>query len=223
VSQQINLFNPIFLRQEKHFSALAMVQGLAIISLVLGGLTAYSNYRLSQLRNDTVTMSKQLTNAQGQRQQLVERDKPKEKNKALEEEIRTLENRLDTRRKVLEFVQHGERGNTSGYSEYFRAFARQQVNGLWLTGFTLAGSEMQIDGRALQAELVPAYLIGIKQEALFQGKSFSTLQIQSPQGVGAANAGKSDSAAKRPAAAAYVEFSLRSSAAGNESPGEGKP
>ena len=109
MSQQINLFNPIFLRQEKHFSALAMVQGLAIISLVLGGLTAYSNYRLSQLRNDAVTMSKQLTNAQAQRQQLVERDKPKEKNKALEEEIRTLENRLDTRRKVLEFVQHGER------------------------------------------------------------------------------------------------------------------
>jgi len=35
VSQQINLFNPIFLRKEKYFSAKTMVESLTLILVAL--------------------------------------------------------------------------------------------------------------------------------------------------------------------------------------------
>ena len=38
MSQQINLFNPLFLRQKRYLSATTMVQGLGIIAVVLVAL-----------------------------------------------------------------------------------------------------------------------------------------------------------------------------------------
>src|SRR5258706_7273730 len=42
VSQQINLYNPLFLKQEKYFSARTMTQALGLIALGLLGLYAYA-------------------------------------------------------------------------------------------------------------------------------------------------------------------------------------
>ena len=58
-------------------------------------------------------------------------------------------------------LKGGAFGNQQGFAEYLRAFSRQSVNGLWLTGFTIAGSgELEIRGRVLEpgsrAELYPA-------------------------------------------------------------------
>ena len=41
-------------------------------------------------------------------------------------------------------LKSGGIGNTKGYSEYFRAFARQSVSGLWLTGFDINGDGAQM-------------------------------------------------------------------------------
>ena len=47
MSQQINLFNPLFLKQKKYFSARTMLQGLAIILVVL---LAFQGVLIFQLR-----------------------------------------------------------------------------------------------------------------------------------------------------------------------------
>lgn len=210
MSQQINLFNPVFLRQEKHFSALAMAQGLGLIFLGLAGLTGYSYYREARLSADAVAVSQRLKSAQAQLAELVERNKQQPKSQALEEEVLLAEARLKIRRQALDIVQQGELSNTKGYSEYFRAFARQSTNGLWLTGFSIdaAGNDIEIDGRALQPELVPAYIRAIRREPVFQGKSFATLQMRSTRDAPASPAAPDSTSA-------YVEFTLQSSASTN--------
>ena len=40
MSQQINLYNPLFLKREKYFSARTMLQALGVIALALAGLNA---------------------------------------------------------------------------------------------------------------------------------------------------------------------------------------
>ena len=45
MSQQINLFNPLFLNQKKYFSARTMLQSLAVL---VAGLVAISAYVLQQ-------------------------------------------------------------------------------------------------------------------------------------------------------------------------------
>jgi hypothetical protein len=217
VSQQINLFNPIFLKQKKHFSATAMAQALGLIVVGMILMAVYSEYRLAQLNKDAVENGKRLALAQEQMNKL-KGTAARQKSKALEDELQRAEVELKSLQQVFDTLQKGDFGNTKGYSEYMHAFSRQIIDGLWLTGFTLqgAGAGIGLRGRALQPELVPAYIGRLKREPVMQGKSFSMLEIQTPQVEQAAN---NNQPAKR-TPAAYVEFTLQSSTAREAMAGE---
>jgi hypothetical protein len=66
-----------------------------------------------------------------------------------------------------------------GYSEYLRAFARQTVQGLWLTSIQIAegGGQLTMSGRALQADLVPVLIGRLKQESVLRGRPLEGLAI----------------------------------------------
>jgi hypothetical protein len=214
LSQQINLFNPVFLKQNKLFSALAMAQGLGLLCIGLAALIALSSYQMTRVRKDAAVAAAQLTNAQNQLTLMVDKTKPVEKDKALEEAIQKSESRLGASQRVLDFVAKGDFGSSQGYSEYFRAFSRRKVAGVWLTGFSLndGGNAIEIDGRALQPGLVPVYISGLKNESLFTGKSFGSMQLRTPAASSTEPTEKAASAAAKPAAGLeYVEFSLRTS------------
>ncbi len=103
-------------------------------------------------------------------------------------------------------LKSGAIGNTEGYSEYMRAFARQSVNGLWLTAFDITGdgAQMSLSGAVLNPQLVPVYIQRLGKEKIMRGKTFATLQMQQPK-----------QEADRPVAR-YVEFNLRSTPASEE-------
>jgi Tfp pilus assembly protein PilN len=211
VSQQINLFNPIFLKQEKLFSAAAMAQALGLILLGLAALTAYSYFQLSSLSQQAVASTTQLALAQAQLAKVTAEFGPRQKSKSLEDDIQKTEIEVKSLQQVFDILQKGEFGNTKGYAEYLRAFSRQILGGVWLTGFSIygAGSEIGLQGRALQPELVPAYISRLKREPAMQGKSFATLEMQLPP---AGLAGKGGPAtARQRVPASYIEFNLQSS------------
>lgn len=213
MSQQINLFNPVFLKQKKYFSALAMMQALGLILFGTILLAAYAGYQVSDLSKRVVATNAQLGLAQAQLTKVNTELGPQQKSKVLEEEIQKTEAEVKSLNQVFNILQKGEFGNTKGYSEYLRAFSRQVVGGLWLTGFTIhgAGNEIGIQGRVLQPELVPEYIKRLKDEPIMQGKSFATLEMQVPQ----------DSQEKKGEPAKYIEFSLQSSGAGEAAESSG--
>jgi hypothetical protein len=218
VSQQINLFNPVFLKQNKFFSALAMAQGLGLLCIGLIALIAFSSYQMTRVRQDAAVAAAQLTAAQIQLTQMVDKIKPVEKDKALEEAIQKSESRLGSSQRVLDFVAKGDFGRSQGYSEYFRAFIRRMVAGVWLTGFSIddGGNAIEIDGRALQPGLVPVYISGLKNESVFKGKSFGSMQLRTPAANLTEPREKAGSPSAKPAAGLeYVEFSLKTSEAGS--------
>lgn len=217
MSQQINLFNPIFRRQKKHFSAVTMAQGLGLVLAGSFVVFLYARVHLATVEQEAAESSEQLKQTTAQLTKVVAAYAPRAKDKSLEEEVRRMEAELKSQQQAYDMVMRGGLGNTKGYSEYFRAFARQIVNGVWLTGFTIdgAGNDIELKGRALQPELVPNYINRLKQETVMQGKSFATLAMDVPEIDAPAKAGK-DKEEKVPEArqrvrAPYVEFSLRSS------------
>lgn len=212
MSQQINLFNPIFKQQKKYLSAVTMAQAIGLIltgSLLLAG---YVNYRSVRLKSEANSMTNKLTATQEQLARVTIEYAPRQKNQALETEILKLEAELDGLKKVEHILQKGELGNTKGYAEYMRAFARQIGEGIWLTGFSIqgAGSEIALQGKALSPDLVPAYIGRLKSEAILQGKSFSSLEIRVPR---PASANATAAASKPTANMNYLEFALQSSGA----------
>jgi len=208
VSQQINLFNPIFLTKKRHFSAVTMLQALGMILLGSVALSAYTAYRISALGKEADEIAAQLTALRGKAAKVNAQYAPKQKNKALEDEVRKAEIELKPLPQLLGMLQKGDFGNTAGYAEYMRAFARQIVDGLWLSGFRIdgAGSDIAIQGHALRPELVPVYITRLKREPALQGKSFAALEMQTP------GAGQPERpAARQKTALAYIDFHLQSS------------
>jgi Tfp pilus assembly protein PilN len=205
MSQQINLFNPIFMKQRKYFSLLAMLQALGLIiagSLIFYG---YAIYQVNQLGLQSAENTKRYNAEQQRLARYVSEFSPQQSNQLLQDEVQRLEKQTAEQNETIETLKSGAVGNTTGYSEYMRAFSRQVVQGLWLTGFKVTGDAAQISlsGGVVNPELLPAYIQRLGKERIMQGKTFSTLKMQQSKLV----------ESQSPAAAMprYVEFTLFSS------------
>jgi hypothetical protein len=180
MSQQINLFNPVFLKQKKHFSAKTMVQGLALVTL--GVLLFYGvvAYELVGMRaQETITKSRAAQTSQQLGQAAGEA--VKRPSKLLEDEVHRAESALKTVQDMLGSLDGELTGSTAGFSTYLAALARQPVSGLWLTGFSIAGDELELRGRALRPELLPVFIRRLNNEDVLRGKRFSELSLAAKQ------------------------------------------
>lgn len=208
MSQQINLFNPILLRQKKYFSALAMAQALGLVLIGALMVLFYVQYRSGSLQSEVERTSSQLRQAQAQQIQVNAEFGPRAPNPLLVEELRKSSADVKSLQQVFDILKTGEFGNTDGYSDYLRAFSRQITDGLWLTGFSIygAGNEISLQGRTVQPDLVPLYVSRLTHEAVMRGKSFSELTMQQPKAEAVTGAG-ADVPAVIPG---YIEFKLQS-------------
>ena len=206
MSQQINLFNPVFLKQKKYFSVLTMLQALGLIVLGSALFYGYALYQVAQMSRQTEEMGKRYAAEQARLVSLANEFSPQRSSQLLEEELKSLESQAAAQETLLNMLKSGAIGNTEGYSGYMRAFARQSVSGLWLTAFDITGDGAQISlsGAVLNPQLVPIYIQRLSREKIMHGKTFATLQMQQPE-----------QEADRPVAR-YVEFNLRSAPAPEE-------
>lgn len=209
MSQQINLFNPVFLRQKKVFTARAMGQALAVLVLGMFLLSFMGQRQLVQLQNQADRQAAQLEDRKQRLATATTQFAPREKNPAVETQALEAEAQLTALRGVEGVLRRGDFGSTQGYAAYFRAFAREDMAGLWLTGVSIAGAgtEIGLRGRALEPSLVPAYIGRLAKEDILRGRNFGSLQIGQPD-VNAAAA-----AASGPRVP-YVEFNLQGAGAG---------
>ena len=207
MTQQINLFNPIFLKQKKVFTTAAMGQALGVLLVGMLALAFYGKQNSASLQRQADAGATQLVAKQAQLAKANTEFAPRQKSRELELQLAQAEAELKALREVSGVLQRGELGNTSGYSEYFKALARQNVSGLWLTGVSItgAGTDIGVQGRALAPTLVPGYIGRLTHEQVMQGKTFGSLQISQPETKKAG----SDAVEAAP----FVEFSLQSSMA----------
>jgi cell division protein FtsL len=207
MSQQINLFNPIFMKQRKYFSLLTMLQALGMIiagSLIFYG---YAIYQVDQLKQQSEENTRRYNAEQARLAGFVAEFSPQRSTQLLQNEVQGLDKQVAEQNQIIETLKSGAVGNTTGYSEYMRAFSRQVVHGLWLTGFKVTGDAAQISlsGGVLDPELLPAYIQRLGRESVMKGKTFSTLKMQQS---------KVDEAGGKATAASayrYIEFTLFSS------------
>jgi len=217
MSQQINLFNPIFLKQSKYFSTVAMAQALGLMVLGLGLVSGYSSYQVTGLEKQAHATMEQLAQMESELAKLEAEFKSRQKDPVLEGKVKAVETEVQSLQKVSDLFQKGEFGNTKGYSEYFRAFSRQISDGIWLTGLSLygAGNEIGLQGRALQPELVPAYITRLGSETIMQGKSFATLEMKTQKMEEPAPKVNNEKQ-REPTPPGYIEFNLQSAGMGKE-------
>jgi Tfp pilus assembly protein PilN len=182
MSQQINLFNPIYRKQSFSFtSALAMTYGVGtvIVIMALAGAYTSSQLRATQARAQALDLAYKEANANFDKLAAeVAKQKP---NPQLQAEVATRELQLVERQDVVDSLKNGTLGNAEGFSDYLRAFSRQSVNGLWITAFDIgSGNALALQGRTLSAEHVATYLQRLNKEKALQGRQFASMRISQP-------------------------------------------
>lgn len=202
MSQQINLFNPIFMKQRKYFSLLTMLQALGMIAAGSLLFYGYALYQVDQLAGQAAESTKRHDAEQARLARLAAEFSPQHANQLSQGEAQQLEKVFAEQTVLIEALKSGVAGNTTGYSEYMRAFARQVLPGLWLTGFRVAGdaAHISLKGHVTSPELLPAYIQKLGREPIMQGRNFSNLKMQQPE----------TDAAKGGAKPRYVSFELSS-------------
>lgn len=206
MSHQINLFNPDFYPRRQPFAAKMLLQGMVLLAIAGVSYYTYVHHRVLVQEHHLAENEKQLVLQRERLAQLINEIGRQSGNTLLESEVTRLEVKLSAKQEIANLLQTGVLGSPHGFSAYMRAFARQLLNGLWLTGFTITNKEMELTGRLIEADLMPAYLQRLKDEAVMQGRSFSALQINLP-------APETDDSESRPD---YLEFSLSSAVIENK-------
>jgi Tfp pilus assembly protein PilN len=209
MSQQINLYSPIFRKQTKVFSATTMLQGLGLIVLVIAVFYYYMSAQSSLLELRAAESAQQLKSELERLKVYGARESPAERVKLLAERKKELEAALGTQGQALEGLKAGGFGRSEGYSAILRALARVSVDGVWLTRveFSADSGELSLAGRALHADLVPAYLERLRVDPSLRRQEFARLEVTRP-----APAPPAAGAAPTPT---FVDFTLSS---GGEAP-----
>lgn len=195
MSQQINLYDAAFEKKEKPFSLRAMSVSLA---LVAAGVVSLYGYAALQTRSAERTAAQLGEQLKVQREQLAQLAKlpVRMPSRALEAEIAKLGAEVKARQTSLQALGTGELGNAAGFSEFLAALGRQAVPGIWLTSVTIgdSGNELLVQGRALRADLMPAFLRALNKEPVMRGRRVTELKL----------AARGDEKKQSP----FIEFSL---------------
>ena len=179
MSAQINLYHSRFLKQRElltlHNVALAAAAVYGLLA-VLGGW-AWQNAATQREAANTAEAQLKLTKDQvdaATKAAAVRKPSPQ-----LAAELESAENMLRRRNDIARLLESGAVGNTGGFSEYMRGFARQTQDGLWLTGFSIGagGNDMEIRGSMLNPGALPDYIRRLGGEKAFQGRNFAALSM----------------------------------------------
>ncbi|OAI52020.1 hypothetical protein AYO46_06840 [Betaproteobacteria bacterium SCGC AG-212-J23] len=204
MSQQINLFNPLFLKQEKHFSARTMAQALGIVAIGLISLSVYALIAGAAAEHAAEQQRSELARQRDQLLKLGTQLASRGMDKALEAELARAEAELKAKRATIEALGAGVLGNTAGFSDFFAAFGRRAMPGVWLTGFSIgdAGNELVVAGRALRPDLVPAYLHALNSEPMMRGRQVIEMRLAAREVAASPEKARSEQPER------YVEFVL---------------
>lgn len=199
--QQINLYNPAFEAKRALISMTGAAAGWVATAVLVVAIAGYQLIRLHSAEQQERDLEQQTATAQADAQRLGSQMALRRHDPRVVEETAKLEGDVKGRQEVMNMLRSGELGDTRGFSDHFKAFARQSFEGVWLTGLSIAtaGRDVSVEGRALQAAYVPSYLKRLNRENAMQGHPFSELVIQEPA---------PDPAAKNPIRSNYVEFRL---------------
>ncbi|MBI2306804.1 MAG: PilN domain-containing protein [Rhodocyclales bacterium] len=218
MSQEINLVNEA-LRPKRDVLRLRYVAATAGVALALIlGLHLYARIELAGGRKAQSAAEARLSGLQQELKALQEALAARRQDPALAKEIERMRAVVEQRQEVLKLAS-GLAGDGGDAAEIMRGFARQRLEGVWLTGFSIGSAGIDIRGRLLDPALLPVYIRRLNGEPAFRGRQFAALDMQGvvPQAPAAGGAAPSRVPATPPPGAAaparYTEFALKASLA----------
>jgi len=209
VSQNINQFAPQF-RKPQLVVTMNKLAGCVVVALLaLAAFQVLLQQEVNGLTEELRSAQALLKVQRGYVGKLQGESAARKGDSQLDTETARLENELKQARESMDALKGGAIGTQEGFAEYLRAFSRQSLSGLWLTGFTIGGGgEIEIRGRATSPDLVPGYIQRLNREKVLAGRSFARLEMARPKAEPEKGKDKDKEAKQMPQMPRYLDFSL---------------
>lgn len=180
IQQQINLYQPIFRKQEKVFSARTMLIVFVVTLVFFSAIYTYARWNVYALIDESDKLAMTHEREVKRLDDLGRRYPIKQKNRAVESDLDMLKKERKAKQFLIKTLSDRSIGNDKGFSSFFAAIARQQPAGMWLQRFEIeqGGQVIGIYGSSLRPELIPEFLHGLSEEASFEGSSFKIFRMQ---------------------------------------------
>ncbi|HTT10656.1 MAG TPA: PilN domain-containing protein [Burkholderiaceae bacterium] len=106
--------------------------------------------------------------------------------KHAQQDLNALEGEVVALEAVALRLSSGALGRTTGFTAPLRALARGSTDGVWLTGirFDNAGNQIALEGKALDAARVPAFIERLRRAPQFSGSTFATIELKPSEETG---------------------------------------
>jgi len=178
--QQINFYNAEFSAGPQIFGAATLLIVCGVIMLAMVLTYVFAARQASGISSDLQIVRNQekvaIERLQNLRPTITALGGDQNWSERLEEATRLLREK----QLVLSLVQGSTLGDTRGFSSHLRSLSLRDTDGLWLTHISLSalGDKTRLEGKALRAELVPAYLQSLAEEPPFATQRFQQFQIE---------------------------------------------
>lgn len=181
MSQQINLYQPMFRRERKIFASKTVAQMLGALLLGLGLIWVYGYWQVTRLESQLDDLAAQELDGTERLETLSRTVAGLDGSAEAREAERTRE-RLMALRRVMDVLTGPDAGTTEGFGQRLTALGRQRVDRLWLTRTRLGGDgEVRLEGLATDPELVAALLKRLRNEPVFAGTRIRSLAVDRPE------------------------------------------
>lgn len=178
MSQQINLLNPALIERTELLNPNRIVAILGVCFVSMLAFYFYQNNALMTLKQERADAANKLEHLQNKINQWVTNNKPQD-NTIFLTQINQLEQKKMEQEAIIKATKKTNLQHSKSYAALLRAFSKQSIDGLWITGLTIDqdAQNLSISGRTLDADLVPKYISRLRSEPALKGKTFTDLTM----------------------------------------------
>lgn len=170
--QQVNLYQPVFRREDKIFSSRTLLVVWGLVLLLLGTVYIFQTLKLLSAERQATQVHAQYAALDQQLARLRDQSDPAERD-ALEQQFEQLEQTRDNLLTLLDTLQGSGLAGRQHFSRVLEGLARIRLPGLWLTGIDIDGTgNMRLAGSTSNERLVPRYLTKLNASPALSGKNF---------------------------------------------------
>lgn len=177
--QQVNLYQEQFMELAVPLPAKQILVVIAVFAVLMLGYSMYLQSHVDDLRAKKLYLSGDITQLKTRVAALEAQLSDSKKSARFDANIRSLRNKIASRKKLLQFVEARGVHQGEGLSEHLTALSRQHIKGIWLTDIkvTKGGSDLVLHGSALKPNLVPMFIAKLHEEDSYEGREFKRLSI----------------------------------------------
>lgn len=179
--QHVNLYQRQFRPHRDPTDAFHLA--LALV-LVLLALVVFSGYQAWQARQAQQRLADERAEQQSVQQRMdalrSELQSAQASDTDASQQLEQLRREYEAKQRLLQFLDQGPLADEAGFAGHLAGLAERIVDGVWLERIQVkqGGGRIRLDGHALEAPQIPAFIASLGRAPVYAGRTFRTLRVQ---------------------------------------------